>query len=48
MEQTPLWTDDPEDQDIPTHIKARVEALLADPQFLAWLDHQDNAGTCPC
>ena len=46
MEQDTLWTDW-EDQDLDAHLKARVEALLADPQFLTWLDRQDAEGTCP-
>ena len=46
MEQDTLWTDW-EDQDLDAHLKARVEALLADPQFLAWLDQQEADGTCP-
>jgi hypothetical protein len=54
MDTTHLWTDDPEDQDLPDDIKTRVEVLLADPAFLAWMDqqdallhHQKHAGTCP-
>ncbi len=46
MEQDTLWNEC-EDQDLEAHIKARVEELLADPQFLAWLDQQDAEGTCP-
>ena len=39
MEQDTLWTDG-DDQDLDAHLTARVEALLADPQFLAWLDQR--------
>ena len=46
MEQDTLWNE-LEDRDLDAHIKARVEELLADPQFLAWLDHQEADGTCP-
>jgi hypothetical protein len=46
MAQDTLWTDW-EDQDLDAYSKARVEELLADPQFLAWLDHQEAEGTCP-
>ncbi len=46
MAQDTLWNAC-EDQDLEAHIKARVEALLADPQFLTWLDQQDAEGTCP-
>ena len=48
MDKAQLWTADLEDHDIPDHIKTLVEALLADPTFLAWLDQQDAAATCPC
>ena len=40
MDQDTLWTDW-ENEDLDAHLKARVEELLADPQFLAWLDQQD-------
>jgi hypothetical protein len=46
MDQDTLWTDW-EDQDLDTHLKARVEELLADPQFLAWLDQQEADSTGP-
>jgi len=46
MEQDILWTDW-DDQDLDAHLTARVEELLADPQFLAWLDQQEAEGTCP-
>ena len=45
MEPHTLWGE-VEDQDLDDTIKARVEELLADPQFLAWLDQGDD-GTCP-
>jgi hypothetical protein len=40
------WTDW-EDQDLDAYLKARVEVLLGDPQFLAWLDQQEANGTRP-
>ena len=46
MDQDTLWNEC-EDQDLDAHIKARVEELLADSQFLAWLDQQEAEGTCP-
>jgi hypothetical protein len=46
MEQDTLWNE-LTDQDLDAHLKARVEELLADPQFLAWLDQQDTEGICP-
>jgi len=47
MGQDILWTDW-EDQDLDAHIKDRVKELLADPQFLAWLDQEEAEGTYPC
>ena len=46
MEQDTLWADW-EAPDLDDSFTRRVEALLADPQFLAWLDHQEAKGTCP-
>ena len=46
MAQDTLWNEC-EDQDLDAHSKARVEELLANPQFLAWLDQQEAEGTCP-
>jgi hypothetical protein len=47
MDQDTLWTDwDDQDQD--AYFKAREEALLVDPQFLAWLDQQDADSTGLC
>ena len=47
MDQDTLWTEW-EDQDLDAYLQARVEALLVDPQFLAWLDQQDADSTGPC
>jgi len=47
MGQDILWTDW-EDQDLDAHIKDRAKELLADPQFLAWLDQEEAEGTYPC
>ena len=46
MDQDTLWADW-DDQDLDTHLTARVEALLADSPFLAWLDQQEANGTSP-
>ena len=46
MDQGTLWNAC-EDQDLDAYLKARVEALLADPQFLAWLDQQDSRRHLP-
>jgi hypothetical protein len=46
MDQDTLWTDR-DDQDLDAHLTARVEELLIDPQFLAWLDQQEADSTDP-
>ena len=46
MDQDTLWTNW-DDQELDAPLKARVEALLVDPQFLAWLDQQEANGTGP-
>jgi hypothetical protein len=44
MNQDSFWADW-EDQDLDAYLTARVEALLIDPQFLAWLDQQEADST---
>jgi hypothetical protein len=44
MNQDSFWADW-EDQDLDAYVTARVEALLIDPQFLAWLDQQEADST---
>ena len=46
MDQDILWNEC-EDQNLDAHIKSRVEELLVDPQFLAWLDQQEANDTRP-
>ena len=46
MDQDTPWTDW-DDQELDAHLTVRVEELLADPQFRAWLDQQEAEGTCP-
>src|SRR2546428_8306718 len=46
MDQDTLWTNW-DDQELDAPLKARGEALLVDPPFLAWLDQQEANGTGP-
>jgi hypothetical protein len=46
MDQGTLWTAW-DDQELDAYLKASVEELLVDPQFLAWLDQQEAKGTRP-
>jgi hypothetical protein len=48
QERQPHGPRHPVDQDQDAYFKAREEALLVDPQFLAWLDQQDADSTGLC